>query len=49
MYYCNACDTEIDDDDIKYDADVELDYCPHCESADVDYFPCEASSKKADE
>lgn len=38
MYYCNDCNTEIDDDDISYDTGIDADRCPECHSINVDYF-----------
>lgn len=38
MYYCNDCNTEIENDDISYDAVIDADRCPECHSINVDYF-----------
>jgi hypothetical protein len=45
VYYCNTCETSIDDIDIKFDAIADKDACPECGSCDVDYFDADVESE----
>jgi rRNA maturation endonuclease Nob1 len=38
VYYCNNCETEIDDEDIGYLSGLDKNFCKDCGSNDVDYF-----------
>ena len=37
MYFCNDCFTEIPDSEIGFNENANVDFCPHCQSRDVEY------------
>jgi len=41
MYYCDDCYTEIEDEDIKYNEKLDINFCPECNSRNVSYYNCE--------
>ena len=37
MYFCNDCFTEIPDSEIGFNENANVDFCPYCQSRDVEY------------